>query len=131
MSLCRSLALNLSFIQHGLTLPSDIEILIKQFADKGERADALEFWINRGKDYGIKAHKIVFLNTIDGSAEHKKADKELDRCLDIRMDRACLFRDIKWLIYMEHIPVAREWWRERCENKYTGSIFPLRDGHQY
>jgi hypothetical protein len=52
-TLTRSLAINISFVQHGLTLPTDVENLLINFIKMGEEIDARDYHISNAKHFDL------------------------------------------------------------------------------
>ena len=52
-TLTRSLAINISFVQHGLTLPTDVENILKYFIKIGEDIDARDYHISNAQYFDL------------------------------------------------------------------------------
>lgn len=52
-TLTRSLAINISFVQHGLSLPTDVENLLINFIKMGEEIDARDYHISNAQYFDL------------------------------------------------------------------------------
>tara|TARA_R110001599_G_scaffold346276_1_gene571375 strand:+ start:376 stop:879 length:504 start_codon:yes stop_codon:yes gene_type:complete len=74
-ALTRSVAIGVSFSQHGLTLPHDVADIIKYHTKIGEEIDTRQFHIDRRKQYSSNSIRKLLVDTDDNSVEEKMYER--------------------------------------------------------